>query len=566
MNIVINTASLLTPLTGIGQYTYQLSKKLKEIDKVNRYTYYYGFFSEELFHRVESSKPFSGQYKIGAYRRLKDFIKKIPVLGTAGRKLRTLYSKTMQKITGRKFDLYFEPNFIPLGEIRSGKIVTMVFDLSVMLYPEWHPKERIEVFRKYFTDGIKNSDAILASTHFIKRQIVENLKIPDSRIFVTPISCNQIFRVMNPEATAGEGAKLKLPENYLLFVGSIEPRKNILSILKAYQALPNKLKDELFLVFCGPAGWKNEAIFKFIEDHDLRSRIVFTNYVSDETLCVLYNKAKALIYPSFYEGFGLPPLEAMASGCPVIVSDIPTHREVCGEAVLYVDPHSPEQLTSAIQTLVGSKELQQELKAKGLARSREFSWDRTAQETLRIFGLISDPTPKKPAANREILEVGCGKKKREGRIGIDWDPESNADVHHNLEKLPWPFPDNQFDRVVCSHILEHLSDPVNTLHEVHRICRPGAHIEIVTPHYSSLDSWNDPSHKYHFGLDAFVPGANLTFDDKHFKMISRELSFARSVLCLPGKIISKISFSIYEKVFSFIFPARNIKIVLEVIK
>lgn len=109
------------------------------------------------------------------------------------------------------------------------------------------------------------------------------------------------------------------------------------------------------------------------------------NYITDEHLSYIYNRAKALVYPSFYEGFGLPPLEAMSSGCPAIVSDIPTHREVCGDAVLYADPHSPEQISSVIQKVLEDGSLQQSMRKKGLEQSQKFSWERTAKETIKIF-------------------------------------------------------------------------------------------------------------------------------------------------------------------------------------
>jgi len=389
MKIVINTNSLLSPLTGIGQYTYQLSKKLKEIDTDNGYAYYYGFFSDELLSKVDhESTPQQSleQYKIRTFQNVKNMVKQIPVVGKVGRELRMAFSKTLQRVNAPKFDLYFEPNFIPLEEIRTKKIVTMVFDLSVLLYPEWHPKSRVEIFEKYFQKGLKRSDIILTSTNFIKQQIIEHLKIEEFRIGVTPIDCNkEKFKLHDPEIVSSYLKKNQIPENYLMFVGSIEPRKNILGILKAYQILPEHLRKDLYLVFCGPSGWKNQSIYEFIEKNGLNNKIIFMNYITDEHLSYIYNRAKALVYPSFYEGFGLPPLEAMSSGCPAIVSDIPTHREVCGDAVLYADPHSPEQISSVIQKVLEDGSLQQSMRKKGLEQSQKFSWERTAKETIKIF-------------------------------------------------------------------------------------------------------------------------------------------------------------------------------------
>ncbi|MBI1979892.1 MAG: hypothetical protein HYS58_03940, partial [Elusimicrobia bacterium] len=229
MKIVANTNSLLTPLTGIGQYAYHLLSALKEVDRENEYMYYYGFFSKELSAYVPSNDP-SGiqsldQYKIRAFQKLKKHLKQIPVIGPLGKELRTLYSKTAQRLRSPHFDLYFEPNFIPLGEIKTDKIVTMIFDLSVILHPEWHPQERVENFNRHFRNGIEKSNLILTATQHVKNQIVETLKVPEEKIHVTPISCNALFQ---NAASLPSQNHMNLPEHFLLFVGSIEPRKNIL--------------------------------------------------------------------------------------------------------------------------------------------------------------------------------------------------------------------------------------------------------------------------------------------------------------------------------------------------
>ncbi len=386
MKIVANANSLLTPLAGIGQYTYQILSHLKKIDSENDYTYYYGFYSKELprIPNAGEKKPISfDQRIIQTLKGIKNILADVPIVGPMGRELRTFAFRTTQAWKGNKFDLYFEPNFLPLDEIEARKTVTMMFDLSVLLYPEWHPKKRVKSFARNFKKAVQKSDIILTATEYVKSQMNDHLHIPNDKIIVIPACCNEIFK--GSENLLLSENNLNIPEQFFLFVGSIEPRKNILSLIKAYQQLPDYLKKEVRIVFCGPKGWKNEDLFKYIQQNQLDDRFIFFNYIADEQLLLLYKKAIALVYPSYYEGFGLPPVEAMASGCPVIASDIPTHREVCGNNVLYIDPHSIEQLSDTMKKVIEESSLRESLKLKGLERSKNFSWSKAARATLEVF-------------------------------------------------------------------------------------------------------------------------------------------------------------------------------------
>jgi len=398
MRIVVNTNSLLTPLTGIGQYTYQIARALKRIDAANDYTYYYGFYSRELFQQDvddgAAGAPAVRQRTLRHYQRVKSVLRRVPGLMPVGRAARTAASHALQAVRGRRFDLYFEPNFIPLEEIRASRTVTMVFDLSVLIHPEWHPADRVRIFERQFRRGIARSSRILTSTEFVKGQIVDLLEVAPERVTVTPISCDKDVFKPRVEDWRAFDAALGLPEHYLLFVGSVEPRKNILGLLQAYAALPPRIRDVLAIVLCGPSGWKNADVFQYAASHGLEGRIVSRPYLPAETLSGLYNRAVALVYPSFYEGFGLPPLEAMACGCPAIVSNIPTHEEVCADGVLYVDPHRPADIAGAIARPWDEPDLRQRLRAAGLARAAAFSWERAALATLGVFAeTVSGPAP-----------------------------------------------------------------------------------------------------------------------------------------------------------------------------
>jgi glycosyltransferase involved in cell wall biosynthesis len=174
-----------------------------------------------------------------------------------------------------------------------------------------------------------------------------------------------------------------LPEKFILFVGSIEPRKNLERLLTAYLQLPEAIKREYKLVLSGFAGWKNSSIMALIQK--AQEHVVFLGYISVRDLALLYNAATIFAYPSLYEGFGLPPIEAMACGTPVLVSNVASLPEVCGEAALYCDPLDVEQISGQMQKLLRDTQLQKSLVTRGHARIQDYSWENSASALKQLF-------------------------------------------------------------------------------------------------------------------------------------------------------------------------------------
>jgi SAM-dependent methyltransferase len=172
-----------------------------------------------------------------------------------------------------------------------------------------------------------------------------------------------------------------------------------------------------------------------------------------------------------------------------------------------------------------------------------------------------------PAAR--ILELGCGANKTPGAVGVDRVAGPGVDVVHDLRSCPWPFPDDTFDEVRLSHILEHLDDVLRVMEEIHRISRPGAQVLIWTPHYSSMNSWTDPTHCLHMGfhsMDLFTKEARYDYTGVRYAIVERRITFGLGLLCLPGKLINAWSPDAFEKYFAFIFPARDLFFRLKVVK
>jgi len=362
LRIVINAIPLLSPLTGVGVYLNNLITEFKRLRPDFHYSFYYGYFSKKI--NLYNSE----------FHHIKEFIKTIPVIASSFRKIKhRLTSLQMQN-----YDIYFEPNFIPL-DIKAKKTITTIHDFSFYLYPEWHPRDRVRYFSENFFRRIKASDIIITPSRYIAQEALEILRIEDDRVITIPHGYDRaLFKVAHYEKIDDT-----LPTDYILFVGSIEPRKNLCNLLKAYGMLPGHIKRDFKLILAGPEGWKNREIINLLKQ--MRGDVRYLGYTDGKGLVSLYRNARCLVYPSFYEGFGLPPLEAMACGCPVVVSDVASLPEVCGDAAYYVNPYNAESIAEGMEKVLTEENLRQSLIKKGLERVKPFTWERSAIEHIRVF-------------------------------------------------------------------------------------------------------------------------------------------------------------------------------------
>lgn len=225
---------------------------------------------------------------------------------------------------------------------------------------------------------------IITVSESVKREIVEHLKVPSEKVAVTPNAPRSCFRPVALAETLDTRKRLGIEDDFILFVGTIEPRKGLLTLVEAYAEL-GRQQTLPQLVIAGPQGWLMGDFLSSISSLELEDRIRFTGYLSDQDLIALYSSCLAFIYPSIYEGFGLPPLEAMACGAPVITSDIPVLRETVGTAACLVPPASNRQLAQAIVNVLKDKSYRERLSRDGLEHSKRFSWERTAQLTLEVY-------------------------------------------------------------------------------------------------------------------------------------------------------------------------------------
>lgn len=365
--ILVDSISLLSPLTGIGRYTYEVSKQLEE-DNSLLIEYFYGYYSKKLI-KPSSSKEIKG---------LKSFILKNPMIKKMVRKILLSYVHLFSK----SYELYWQPNFIPNSGIKAKKIVTTVHDFSFILYRDFHPKERIEYIEKYFFNNLDRSDMIITGSEYTKREILKYTKFKEDKIVVIYHGIDHnLFKVYQKIELGFD-----LPSKFILSVGSIEPRKNLLRLLKAYQGLPLEIKDEYKLLLVGFSGWENSEIISLIKE--LEEYVQYLGFISDEELAQVYNLATLFVYPSLYEGFGLPVLEAMACGTAVVSSGLSSLPEVGGDAPLYCDPYSITDIQEKIVSTLADSSKRDSMVEKGLAQAQKFSWQKSAQEHKRVFKLM----------------------------------------------------------------------------------------------------------------------------------------------------------------------------------
>jgi alpha-1,3-rhamnosyl/mannosyltransferase len=281
------------------------------------------------------------------------------------------------------YDLYHEPNYIPLPS--DLPTVTTVHDLSVLLHPEWHPAHRVAYFEKHFAAGIARSQCVLTDSDFSRREIIDALGLPAEDVIRAYVGIRAHLVPLPREEVAARLRALGLPPHYLLFIGTLEPRKNLLMLLRAYTSLPGWLRERYPLLLAGGCGWNSSDIHAYLEAEARHKGVLHLGYVNDEQLPTLYNGARALVFPSFYEGFGLPPVEMFACGGAVLASTAGAVAEVAGRKAHLIDPGDADGWRQAMMRVTTDEDWWQELRRGAVDVARPFTWERCAAQTLAAY-------------------------------------------------------------------------------------------------------------------------------------------------------------------------------------
>jgi glycosyltransferase involved in cell wall biosynthesis len=359
------------PFRGIGRYEYSLATALAEMHGQQ----------DNLIMLL----PRDGDLPSAALRGQRCRTR----LSLKQRKLAWLISNSLRVPLDRwlgDLDVFHAPDLIGpwLGYV---PLIVTVHDLSPWIVPETRTQLNTWYFKLAFPISLKRARCIIVDSEAIKREVSSRMSVPEEKIVAVPIAANAAFTSRSdPDLFDGLRLRLGLRSSYFLAVGTFEPRKNHACLLKAFAALlvQEPSLRPLQLVLVGKPGWGYESIYEQINEFDLGNDLVLVQSLSDQELCQLYVHSAALVYPSFYEGFGLPVLEGMQCGTSVIASNIPVLREVAGEAALYIDPHDPRDLANAMRTVLDAGQ-RGDLIQHGLARARQFSWQETARRTWQVY-------------------------------------------------------------------------------------------------------------------------------------------------------------------------------------
>jgi glycosyltransferase involved in cell wall biosynthesis len=375
----LDAIPLTEPRAGVGHYTLELARALAAASPEDEFELAYPstyppvkLSDNRTLSTGETADTFPDNLKLARVR-----------VGPLGRHW---WSVGLPRYAARRgVALFHGTNYeVPLWG-PCAKVVT-VHDLSLLLLPETHEARRVRRARRRLPLMARTADALITPTESVRREVCEHLRLAPSKVFAVHEAARPCFRPLAFEATEVERRRLGVGEEFLLAVGTIEPRKNLSALVRAFEEVSRlPPASRLQLVVVGNKGWLSEPLFSSLERSPFRSRVLFTGYVADETLRALYSSCRAFVYPSLYEGFGLPPLEAMACGAPVVAGRTPSLTEVTGGAALLFDPKDTGELTRLLLRLLADEGERRELSSAGLRRAGDFSWARAAHETLDVY-------------------------------------------------------------------------------------------------------------------------------------------------------------------------------------
>lgn len=366
MRIGILTEEVDKQLTGMGMYTYNLVKNLARVNRENEYC---------LLHYRKMD--------LDIYRSNHDM-----VLPKVMRPFRpTVWRATIMPFLLRrqKLDLVHDPSGLALASRMPFPQVVTMHELTYLHFPE-ALRRSIRLYQKFWLHHrlSKNADRIITISNYMKRELIEDLAIPEEKISVIYNGVDDRYRVLDKEEVTRVRQKYGLDFPFILYIGYVTVKKGTANLVRAYHEL-KRAGSRHKLVIVGKKTRPWEEVFGTVEKLGLEQDVIFTGYAPGEDLPGLYNAADLFVYPSFYEGFGIPPLEAMASGTPVITSNSSSLPEVVGNGGILVDPHNIDEMAKAMHEVLTNRALREGLIQKGKERARLFSWEKMARETLRVY-------------------------------------------------------------------------------------------------------------------------------------------------------------------------------------
>lgn len=363
-------SSVRVPKAGIAYFIENIYKALIKIDIKNQYTLFGVYF---MGRKKDFTKEFSPDTR---YR----LIRYVPgkVWSVANRKG---WLPPLDLMMPSRPDVILYSNFQMYPMLQKTKRVVVIHDIAFARYPQFVIGKYQKYLVKFTPKALRKAELVVAVSEFTKQDIVDYYKIDPKKIVVVHNAVDQ--KRFHPTGLTNDVRKrYKLPGEYLLFMGTLEPRKNVQRIVEAYNELSSEIRTKYPLVLAGGKGWLDQGIENAIQQVKTPGKVIRTGYIDDDDMAAVYSGAKLFLFPSNYEGFGIPVLEAMACGTPVITADNSSLPEVAGTAALYVKAEDVKDITAQITKLISDPSLAKELRVKGFEQVKKFSWEKSAQSLL----------------------------------------------------------------------------------------------------------------------------------------------------------------------------------------
>jgi len=380
MKIGLNITALLSPKSGIGQYVQQLSQRLLNNPSIDLELFCGLRWGGNLSPSAETRALFNRYASVNQKKN------SIPGVSFVTRKLKSVLRQTAFSFgaINREIDLYHEPNFISF-KCDKPTVIT-VHDMSPFRLAGHHKPDLVKIFEEKLPGAVARASAIIVDSVFVKHEVIKYFPEVADRVFPVLLAAGPEFRPRaQPECLGFLESQHLVYKKFILAVGTLEPRKNLLSALRAYVKLPEPVRKNFPFVIAGMKGWLHEEFESEAEQLIQKGQIRMLGYVLDEDLPKLYSCSALMVYPSIYEGFGFPPLEAMACGTPVIASNAASLPEVVGTAGITVEPTDVDALFFAINEVLQTPSLAITLSERGLAQASKFSWEKTAEDTVAVY-------------------------------------------------------------------------------------------------------------------------------------------------------------------------------------
>jgi glycosyltransferase involved in cell wall biosynthesis len=372
MKVSIELEPCLKEKSGIGVYTYELTKRLQNYKEID--------FKGDIFNFLNRKdiKKYLGDINIeqnicplmsyGIYRRLWNYV----------------YIK-YNLLFREQSDIYQFFNFVVPPKI-SGKVITTIHDLTYILYPDTMDSNNRKRLEKDMRKTVNRADYIITISESSKEDIINYLHVDESKIQVIYPGVDEIYKkVIDDNEIANVKRKYNIEGKYLLYLGTLEPRKNIETIIKAYNLFNKSNNKNVKLVLAGKKGWLYDSIFKLVKEFKIEDKVIFTDYVDDKDKPALYQGAEVFLFPSLYEGFGIPVVEAMASRVPVITSNSSSLPEVAGEAAIITDPLDYKEISKSIERILNDSMMRENMINEGIKQADKFNWDESAEKLKNIY-------------------------------------------------------------------------------------------------------------------------------------------------------------------------------------